>query len=198
MKKKGVICISCLCFCAVMFSIGYVIGYSIEINYGSVTAKVIPTVEVSAVNQVTVDSSTKLIVEELDLEHADIKYTEITVPREYIGLTRKQLTDRLKEEMKNLSAQERADNLIAKEVISFSKSQVIIRKTYESIYAIKNYYLYNEKGKIAIYLDRGNTLYDYTDIQVDSLDYYTQYQLNRGMRIEGTDKLFEFLQNCTS
>ena len=53
-------------------------------------------------------------------------------------------------------------------------------------------------GYIAVYLEDGETIYEYTDIKVQELPIEMQQELKSGKYIEGLDKLYGFLENYSS
>ena len=60
------------------------------------------------------------------------------------------------------------------------------------------YYLKDLNGYLAVYLQDGQTLYEYTDISVQELPEELQEEIISGKRIETTEELYGFLENYSS
>lgn len=66
--------------------------------------------------------------------------------------------------------------------------------------AVKNsgYYLKNLNGYLAVYLQDGKTLYEYTTISLQALPQELQDEIASGKWIETTEELYGFLENYSS
>lgn len=60
------------------------------------------------------------------------------------------------------------------------------------------YYLAELNGYVVVYLSDKRTVYEYTDIPVEELPEDVRAQVREKMKIEGTDKLYGFLENYSS
>ncbi len=60
------------------------------------------------------------------------------------------------------------------------------------------YYLKDLNGYLAVYLQDGQTLYEYTNISVQELPKELQEEITSGKRIETTEELYGFLENYSS
>ncbi len=60
------------------------------------------------------------------------------------------------------------------------------------------YYLKNDNGKIHVYRGDGETVYEYTNIQVSSLPEAVQREVEEGKYIRSEIELYSFLENYSS
>lgn len=60
------------------------------------------------------------------------------------------------------------------------------------------FYLAELNGYVVVYRNDKNTVYEYTDILVDELPGDLKEKIREGIRMEGTEKLYGFLENYTS
>ena len=60
------------------------------------------------------------------------------------------------------------------------------------------YYLRELNGYVAVYMNDRKTVYEYTNILVSELPEAYREQIREGMVIEGTDRLYGFLENYSS
>lgn len=58
------------------------------------------------------------------------------------------------------------------------------------------YYLKNLDGYVVIYTE--NTIYDYTDIQIDLLDWELQEKINMGYPMDSLSDVYDFLEDISS
>ena len=60
------------------------------------------------------------------------------------------------------------------------------------------YYLKDLNGYVVIYMNDRTTVYEYTNILISDLPDTYQNEIKNGMIIEGTEKLYGFLENYSS
>lgn len=65
-------------------------------------------------------------------------------------------------------------------------------------YQEDSYYLKELQGYVAVYLGDGTTLYEVTDLSVDSLPEEIQQTLKTGIYMESASALYGFLENYSS
>lgn len=63
---------------------------------------------------------------------------------------------------------------------------------------VYEYYLFEEEGRVAVYKDDRNTLYEQTSILVSHLPKEIQKEVQRGMPVRDMEELFNFLENYSS
>ncbi|MGN0404441.1 MAG: hypothetical protein ACI4F1_04405 [Bariatricus sp.] len=62
----------------------------------------------------------------------------------------------------------------------------------------ERYYLRELNGYVVVYMNDRTTVYEYTNILVSDLPEAYQDEIKNGMIVEGTDKLYGFLENYSS
>ena len=60
------------------------------------------------------------------------------------------------------------------------------------------YYLKDLNGYVVVYMNDRTTVYEYTNISISDLPDTYQNEIKNGMIIEGTEKLYGFLENYSS
>lgn len=60
------------------------------------------------------------------------------------------------------------------------------------------FYLKNDNGKVHVYRGDGETVYEYTNIQVSSLPEAVQQEVEEGKYIKSEVELYSFLENYSS
>ncbi|MCI9546013.1 MAG: hypothetical protein HFH60_04905 [Lachnospiraceae bacterium] len=60
------------------------------------------------------------------------------------------------------------------------------------------FYLKNDNGKVHVYRGDGETVYEYTNIQVSSLPEAVQQEIEQGKFIKSEVELYSFLENYSS
>lgn len=60
------------------------------------------------------------------------------------------------------------------------------------------FYLKNDNGKVHVYRGDGETVYEYTNIQVSSLPEAVQREIEQGKFIKSEVELYSFLENYSS
>ena len=60
------------------------------------------------------------------------------------------------------------------------------------------YYLKDLNGYVVVYMNDRTTVYEYTNILISELPDTYQNEIKNGMIIEGTEKLYGFLENYSS
>lgn len=63
----------------------------------------------------------------------------------------------------------------------------------ESVFCLKDL-----NGYVVVYLEDGETIYEYTDIKVKDLPEVLQQEIGEGKQIFGIEKLYGFLENYSS
>lgn len=158
----------------------------------------VPKVVVDKEAEDRISNVTQIILEKYDSDNNVLREEIINTPIEYIGFTRDELVSNMRQYVANPSSVDKTAGMTAFELVSFSKHEVIIRKSY----SIKNlpsvYYIFVENGYLNIYLEDKKTLYDYTDIKLESLPENIRQEIMAGKRVESQKALYEFLQTYTS
>ena len=199
MKRISVICIVAVGLLVAVFTTAYLVGRDSWDNDISDTRKDIPSlVEANVTEEVLVTDKSRVTIEKCDMITGQVESAAVITPAEYYGMNRTALINHLRDEVINMSMEDKINGLISIELIEFEPSNVLIRKTYSKKYLPEDYYIYEKNGYLAIYLDKKNTMYDMTDIAVDSLDDDLKNRAYEGIHLESLDELYSFLQSVSA
>ena len=77
---------------------------------------------------------------------------------------------------------------------SIEKGAVVMRRIYYGI----GIFLKDDNGKVHVYRGDGETVYEYTNIQVSSLPEAVQREVEEGKYIKSEVELYSFLENYSS
>lgn len=200
MRKLYIICFATL---TTLFVTCYCIGYYaiIKNNREVLPAKDYYEAREAAVSdEAVVKRDTELIIENYNINnHMSTSYT--VVPSiEILGLDREAYADVLKKYMENPSDDDVDNGLCAVNLVEFSASRIIVRKSYDAptYSATKNFILYALDGRVVVYYEDFMTIYDYTDIKVTDLPIDLQRKVYVGMQVKDLEELYEFLEDHTS
>lgn len=197
MKKVCIVCAFLLAAVGI-----YYVSYAASVNYfksdSDIYERNIPTQEVDANKEIIVSNVTQFIEEEYNSDTKEITEKKINTPIEYIGLTRNQLIKKMTEYMIEPTVTDKAKGLVAFQLVEFSQNKVTVRKSYSTANVPMIYYICVEKEYLKIYLEDKKTLYDNTSIKLSNLPESVQRQVIKGLKIEGVNDLYDFLETYTS
>ncbi|OYP01270.1 hypothetical protein CG709_11305, partial [Lachnotalea glycerini] len=157
-----------------------------------------PVVSVDTNNEQTVVNTTKYVLEHYNSKEYTLNEETLPTPADFMGLTRDELIDYLTEYEKAPSLEDRQLGFESFELVSFSKDQIVLRKTYHPYADDYKYYLKDENGYVTVYYIDKSTIYEYTNIAVDSLPEDLQEELVTGKYMSTMNELYNFLENYSS
>ena len=192
--KKYFICSFCSIFvltCAYIFSYEK-LSESPKQSFGEDTP-----VEVAA-KEDTVKPSARLIVGTYNASDQSMTRKETTMPAIYLGLTRTGVLEKLDHYMDNLSISDLEDGLIGFDLMYFSPDCLMLRKTYQPKEDFHKYYIKLSKGCITVFYSDKKTVYEYTDIDFNSLPSEVAADVIGGMEVKDEKELYDFLETYSS
>lgn len=221
-KKLGIY-VGSLCMIAVFFSFCYYLSYKNALRQFNKDAvernnELIRYLEDITKNAESYDSEgeenpvipvdmttadTILPTTKVKLETYDIKTGTTTVEMknpisEFIGLTREEMIDLLAYEMSNISLEEYQKGLVSYELVSFSKKEIVLRKSYNIDIVQYRYYLAIQNGYIIVYYSDRKTIFEYTDIEAKNLSERDQVELSYGKYVVDEKELYSILEGYSS
>ena len=113
----------------------------------------------------------------------------------YIGLDREGLLLCVQDEMASPLLAERSEGLVSMQVVSFSTDRIVIEKTYRRKREDDSFYLSLEDNRVVIREGEGpwGSVYLRTDLDARELPASLRSGLVKGMTLEGTEELENFL-----
>ncbi len=148
--------------------------------------------------ELKVTSDTKYIVEIYNADTEDMVKEERTMPSEYAGMTRSELEDYLARCLETMKQSDVETGLADMKLISFSKSELVIRKTYKDEEQERGFMLKLENGEVVIYDRTGQIIYENTGIRQENLPEEEIAKLQEGFVVESEKDLYSILENFSS
>lgn len=152
---------------------------------------------VDTVKEIRTNTSMKYIVEVYEGVTGVITREESTMPVELAGKTREELEAYFEVYNKEHEGEIGSDIPQQKELISFSKEQIVVRENYLSE-DMMTFFLKEEEGQVVVYHDDQKTPYEYTGISVDTLPEEEQQKLKEGFFVKNEEELYSMLENLSS
>lgn len=146
----------------------------------------------------TVLPSTQYTLQTYDLKTGSTKEELLPTPSYLIGLTRDEVMQYLKEYLADLSLSEFENGLVSFELVSFSKDNIVLRKTYNTESVQYKYYLKAVDGYIVAYYGDKKTVYNYTGVAVENLPLQDRLRLENGVSVKDLDELYSILESYSS
>ena len=153
---------------------------------------------VDAKEEQTITQRTKLTVQIYNRVDGSIEEQEKTMPVEYIGMSREELLAALEDYRVSPSLADVEQGFEKYQVMSFSSSELVLRKVLSPPATEYKFYLYEENGCITVYYIDKKTVFEYTNILVDVLPDDIREQIARGKYVKDEDALYSFLETYSS
>ncbi|MGN0438976.1 MAG: hypothetical protein ACI4F4_10670 [Lachnospiraceae bacterium] len=148
-------------------------------------------------NTFPINKKTTYIVDYYYPEENRLLQEKISTIPELLGFREDEVKKYLNEYMNHLSKEEEEQGLCNYEMISYHDQEIHLRKTYgqpkKSGFIAKSY-----NGMVVILKADGKTVYEYTEISVNSLPEQLKEQINSGYVIDNEETLYNFLENYSS
>lgn len=143
---------------------------------------------------------TVFVIEEYDKNTEMTAEHEEEIPGKYIGMDRESFVDAMEAYELSPPLAEQQRGLISVEVLSFSGSRVLIRKSYCFVSEPEEtvFYLVTEDHYITVYTQDMQNVYLYTDICVEELPEELQEEIIQKKLISGEADLYHFLESYSS
>ncbi len=152
------------------------------------------TADVAAETEQIVNTDTVYIEQCFNSDTGEMTDVKKAMPIELLGLNREQVIDYL-----TTFQPEDGDVLVTNiQLVAFSASQVVIRKTIRNIKEIYQYYVICEDNIIKIYHSDRTTLFADTGIDISNISEEHKNELKNGFYIETVHELYNYLESVTS
>lgn len=123
---------------------------------------------------------------------------QLAIPGFMVGIDRRELTAYIEGYMEAMPINEYLAGLVAYEIVSFSEDRVVLRKTYDESRVENQFYLCQKGDFIVVYYSDLRTVYEYTEIRVDSLQEEMQNSIEQGFYVKDAQELYSILEGYTS
>ena len=152
---------------------------------------------VDTVKEIRTNTSMKYIVEVYEGVTGVITREESTIPAEIAGKTRDELEQYYADYNEAHEGETNKEIPQQKELISFSKDQIVVRENY-LVEEERSFFLKAEEGQVVVYHEDQKTPYEYTGIPVDSLPEEEKKKLEQGFFVKDEEELYSMLENLSS
>lgn len=149
-------------------------------------------------NESIINRKTSYVLEEYSLNDNSLSSETTDPPIEVLGYDRQKLLDYIQNYMENMSVEDKEKGLISYELTSFSKDEVVLRKTYYQDTPTAQFYLDVQMGRIVVYQTADDSLYAYTEVKFNQLPEALRREILAGKYIETIEELYHFLESYSS
>lgn len=154
--------------------------------------------EVSLRDDQIVTADTQYVVLKYNTATGETKEEEETAPDKFMGLNRDKLVREIQEYNQNPSLTDLEQDFSFMELVSFSPSRVVVRKSYDPPVWDDGFFLVNENHYVVVY-DKGLTnVFLNTDILVENLPESLQKEILTMKFVENEKELYNFLESYSS
>jgi hypothetical protein len=217
--KKALIYLGSFVLLSVMFSTCYYMSYLHALNEFNqkaierkdqlltLTQKAEPTpvvenkvdaVSVNEQSESIILPATKYILEIYNMKSDKLDTQELNPPAYLIGLTRSQVEEYLNAYMKDLPLSEYNKGLISYELIRFSDTEVVIKKSYNEDFVPFRFYVVVKDGYVVVYNSDLKSVYSYTHILAAELPEEDRIALSEGIYLNSLEELYSLLESFSS
>jgi hypothetical protein len=157
-------------------------------------------VEVALQNNNSINADTVYVIQEYSRLKNDLTEEVVPVPENFIGMNFEIFSSVMSEFDRFPTLSELQKGFVGCEIISFSPSRVIIRKTYDDLAEelLPGYYLVNESNLVSVYLADMKTVFMNTNIAVYNLPSALRQEILYTKYIANEEELYGFLEAYSS
>jgi len=123
---------------------------------------------------------------------------QLALPGFMVGIDLRGLTTYVKGYMESMPVNEYLNGLISFEIVSFTEDKVVLRKTYDETKVENQFYICRKGDFIVVYYSDLKTVYEYTEIRVDSLIDEVRQVIEQGFYVKNAQELYSILEGYTS
>ena len=142
---------------------------------------------------------TVYVLEKYDAATYELTEEKLTMPVEYVGLTREELMEKIKLYEKSPGITDKNSGFTGFSLVYFSENKIVLRKTYnKGSYELAYEAKVDSQGKIVIYVSETGAIYTDTDIYYDQLPVEMKERIEKGEKMQGLREVYDFLENYSS
>ena len=157
------------------------------------------TLEADANTTNYTSDQTIFVLEKYNASTYELTEEKLTMPAEYVGLTRAQLMDKIKAYEKAPDNEDKDLGFTGFSLVYFSENKIVLRKTYnKGSYELAYEAKVDSQGKIVIYVSETGAIYTDTDIYYDQLPVEMKERIEKGEKMQGLREVYDFLENYSS
>ncbi|MDF2487253.1 MAG: putative rane protein [Herbinix sp.] len=142
--------------------------------------------------------TTKYILEIYNMKSDTIETQELNPPAYLVGLTREEVEDYLATYMNDLPLSEYNKGLLSYELVRFSDTEIVIKKTYNENFVPFRFYVVVKDGFVVVYNSDLKSVYSYTHILASELPEEDRISLSQGIYVNSYEELYSLLESYSS
>lgn len=152
----------------------------------------------AATSQEKLRGTASYFLETVYLQSQTEEREQLALPGFMVGIDRKELNAYVEGYMESMPVNEYLNGLISFEIVSFAEDKVVLRKTYDETKVENQFYICRRGDFIVVYYSDLRTVYEYTEIRVDSLIEEIQQSIEQGFYVKDLKELYSILEGYTS
>lgn len=152
----------------------------------------------AAASQETLRATASYFLETYYLQSQTEEREQLALPGFMVGLDRKELAAYVEGYLESMPVNEYLEGLVSYEIVSFSADKVVLKKTYNETKVENQFYICQRGDFIVVYYSDLRTVYEYTEIRIDSLAEEVQQVLKEGFYVRDAQELYSILEGYTS
>ena len=218
--RKAIIYLGSFAVLSIMFSVCYYMSYlhalnefnqkaierkdqllaltQVEKPTPAVTKTDSETVAVNEQSETTVLPTTKYILEIYNMKTDETQTQELNPPAYLVGLSRAQVEEYLTTFMSDLPLSEYNKGLISYELVRFSDTEIVIKKTYNEDFVPFRFYIIVKDGYVVVYNSDLKSVFNYTHILAANLPEEDRIALSQGIYVNSLEELYSLLESFSS
>ncbi len=218
--RKAIIYLGSFAVLSIMFSVCYYMSYlhalnefnqkaierkdqllaltQVEKPTPAVTETDSETVAVNEQSETTVLPTTKYILEIYNMKTDKTQTQELNPPAYLVGLNRAQVEEYLTTFMSDLPLSEYNKGLISYELVRFSDTEIVIKKTYNEDFVPFRFYIIVKDGYVVVYNSDLKSVFNYTHILAANLPEEDRIALSQGIYVNSLEELYSLLESFSS
>ena len=146
----------------------------------------------------TIRGTAEYVLETVYLQQDVTKREQLPLPGFMVGIDREELGAYLNGYMEYLPVNEFLKGLIQYDILSFSANKVVLRKVYDEDKVENQYFISSHGGFVTVYYSDLRTVYEYTEIELNSLPFEVREQIKNGFYVKDAKELYSILEGYTS
>lgn len=146
----------------------------------------------------TIQTTADYILETKYQEQGITKREQFPLPGFMVDLTKEELLAYIKGYMEYMPVNEYLDGLILYEIVSFAPEKIVLRKTYNEEKVENQFFISTSGGFVTVYYSDLRTVYEYTEIETESLPFDIRESVKKGFYVKDAKALYSILEGYTS
>ena len=152
----------------------------------------------AATSQEKLRETASYFLETVYLQSQTEEREQLALPGFMVGIDFRGLNAYVQGYMESMPVNEYLNGLVSFEIVSFAQDKVVLRKTYDETKVENQFYISRKGDFIVVYYSDLKTVYEYTEIRVDSLTEEMRQMLEQGFYVKDAQELYGILEGYTS